>query len=55
MDAALRACLPGAAYQVPQGGYFFWVRLPGSRDASTLVERAEEQKVTFRPGVRFSS
>jgi len=55
MDAALRARLPGAAYQTPQGGYFFWVRLPGGTDASTLVERAEEQKVTFRPGVRFSS
>jgi 2-aminoadipate transaminase len=55
MDAALRSFIPGAVYQVPRGGYFFWVLLPGGRDARALLKRAEEFKVSFRPGVRFSS
>jgi len=55
MDRALRESLPGAFYRVPQGGYFFWVRLPGGRDARALLEQAERYKVSFRPGVRFSS
>lgn len=55
MDAALRAELPEVAYQTPRGGYFFWIRLPGGRDAQGFLERAEEHKVSFRPGVRFSS
>jgi DNA-binding transcriptional MocR family regulator len=55
MDAALRLSIPGAAYQAPRGGYFFWVRLPGGADASALMQRAEACQVSFRPGVRFSS
>jgi 2-aminoadipate transaminase len=55
MDAALRSSIPGALYQAPRGGYFFWVRLPGGRDAQALLKRAEEFQVSFRPGARFSS
>jgi DNA-binding transcriptional MocR family regulator len=55
MDAALRSELPEAAYLTPLGGYFFWVRLPGGRDAQEFLQRAEEHKVSFRPGMRFSS
>lgn len=55
MDLALQKYIPGAAYRAPQGGYFFWVRLPGGRDAEALMQRAEEEKVSYRPGVRFSS
>lgn len=55
MDAALRSELPEAEYLTPRGGYFFWVRLPGGRDAQAFLQRAEEHKVSFRPGVRFSS
>lgn len=55
MDAALRAHLPEAEYQVPAGGYFFWVRLPGRLDAEEFMRRAEAFKVSLRPGVRFSS
>jgi DNA-binding transcriptional MocR family regulator len=54
MHAALQTHLPGALYQVPQGGYFFWVRLPGGRDAAALAQRAGQFKVSFRPGMRFS-
>jgi 2-aminoadipate transaminase len=55
MDAALRRYLPQATYMVPQGGYFFWLRLPDNLDASELQGKAAEHKVNFRPGIRFSS
>jgi 2-aminoadipate transaminase len=55
MDTALRQYLPGATYQKPEGGYFFWVRLPGDRGAQDLLERARTYRVRFQPGVRFSS
>lgn len=55
MDAALRRYLPGARYTIPQGGYFFWLRLPRDADAEELLTKANEFKVSFRPGIRFSS
>ena len=55
MDHALRLHIPDAGYQTPQGGYFFWVRLPDDKDAEALMAQAEKYKVSFRPGVRFSS
>jgi 2-aminoadipate transaminase len=55
MDAALRRQLPELIWKVPQGGYFFWVRLPRGLDAAELQQKAMENKVNFRPGVRFSS
>ncbi len=41
-------------YTVPDGGYFFWLRLPEQMDGETLAARAPEFKVGFRPGQRFS-
>ncbi len=55
MDAALHEHLPGASYHSPQGGYFFWVRLPGGRNAEELLIDAAKYRVSFKPGVRFSS
>ena len=55
MDSALRRYLPKTSYVVPQGGYFFWVRLPGNLDAAALQKNAELFKVNFRAGARFSS
>jgi DNA-binding transcriptional MocR family regulator len=55
MDAALRRQLPELIWKVPQGGYFFWVRLPEGMGAAALQNKALENKVNFRPGVRFSS
>jgi len=43
-----------AHYAVPNGGYFFWLRLPDPMDGETLAVRAPEFKVGFRPGQRFS-
>jgi DNA-binding transcriptional MocR family regulator len=55
MDLALRRYLPMTTYNIPQGGYFFWVRLPGNQDSMLLQKKAEPFKVNFRAGVRFSS
>jgi len=54
MDSALRQYLPLVEYTLPQGGFFFWVHLPGV-DATELRRKAQEFKVDFRQGVLFSS
>jgi len=54
LDAALREHLPMAEYVVPQGGFFFWVQLPGV-DAAELRRKAKEFNVGFRQGTLFSS
>jgi 2-aminoadipate transaminase len=55
MDAALRHYLPSATYWRPEGGYFFWIRLPGDADAQGLLDRARGYQVSYQPGVHFSS
>lgn len=54
LDAALRQHLSAAEYALPQGGFFYWVRLPGV-DASKLRRRAREFQVDLRQGELFSS
>jgi 2-aminoadipate transaminase len=53
MGAALKEHLPDAEFTAPQGGYFYWVRLPGT-DTAALHVKANAFQVNFRPGVRFS-
>jgi 2-aminoadipate transaminase len=55
MNAALRRYLPDARYTIPQGGYFFWLRLSREANAEELLTKAKEFKIGFRPGVHFSS
>jgi 2-aminoadipate transaminase len=54
MDAALCRELPQAIFKTPEGGFFFWVRLPGM-DGENLREKAREFNVGFRQGTLFSS
>lgn len=54
MGDALKAHLPSAVYVRPQGGFFYWVRLPGM-DTVELARRAKDFNAGFRPGVLFSS
>jgi 2-aminoadipate transaminase len=54
LDGALRQYLPQAEYTLPQGGFFFWVRLPGV-DAAELRSKARALEVDIRPGTLFSS
>ena len=55
MNSALRQHLPDAQYSVPDGGYFFWLRFPETRDVRELRRHAQSFKVDFRPGTLFSS
>lgn len=54
MDTALCRELSQATFKTPQGGFFFWVRLPGV-DGGQLREKAREINVGFRQGALFSS
>ena len=54
MDSLLREHLPDVSYAVPQGGYFFWVRLPDSIDAVEFRKQAKLLNVDLRPGTLFS-
>ena len=54
MEAALRQHLPEAKFATPRGGYFFWVRLPGS-DLQSMRGRVQEHQGDYRPGTLFSS
>lgn len=44
---------PGAQWTVPQGGLFFWVRLPGELSANDLFPVAIDEGVAFTPGSYF--
>jgi DNA-binding transcriptional MocR family regulator len=54
MDTLLKEHLPAFAYTVPQGGYFFWVRLPEATNAVEFRKRANQHNVDVRPGTLFS-
>ena len=54
MDSALQKYLPQSEYNKPEGGFFFWVKLPGV-NAAELRPLANEHKVDFRQGILFSS
>lgn len=55
LDSALHRHLPHLEYVTPQGGFFFWVRIPEVMDTRELRKTAGAFKVDFRPGVLFSS
>jgi DNA-binding transcriptional MocR family regulator len=51
MDAALReAAVPGLVWQRPQGGFYFWCRLPAGVGPAALLARAAEAGVSYLPG-----
>jgi 2-aminoadipate transaminase len=54
MVEALERELTGRArWNRPEGGYFLWLVLPESVDASELLRAASEAGVTFVPGPDF--
>ncbi|RZL30295.1 MAG: PLP-dependent aminotransferase family protein, partial [Rubrivivax sp.] len=54
MAAALREHLPkGCEWQSPQGGMFFWIRLPAGLDAMALLPRAVDAGIAYVPGAAF--
>ena len=54
MEAALNKYLPAAEWTIPQGGFFWWIRLAG-KDTVELRRAAENYQVGLRQGVLFSS
>jgi 2-aminoadipate transaminase len=54
MDALLKEHLPSVTYTAPQGGYFFWARLPASVNAVEFRKQARLLHVDVRPGPLFS-
>ena len=54
MAAAMQTHLPaGCEWQSPEGGMFFWVRLPEGFDAMALLPLAVEAGIAFVPGAAF--
>lgn len=50
---ALTHRLPGAAFQIPEGGFFIWARLAAGQDAGQLLRAALAHGVSFVPGEPF--
>lgn len=55
MHGALQENLPEAEYIRPDGGFFFWLKLPENIDTVRLFEQAAAHKVGFQIGPKFSS
>ena len=44
---------PGCEYLSPEGGMFFWIRLPEGLDAMALLPQAVDAGIAFVPGAAF--
>jgi len=54
MAVALRQHLPaGCEWQMPEGGMFFWIRLPEGLDAMALLDTAVDAGIAYVPGAAF--
>jgi 2-aminoadipate transaminase len=52
-DALVQHLPEGCEWQRPQGGMFFWLRLPAGFDAMALLPQAVEQGIAYVPGAAF--
>ena len=52
MISALTEHLPEASWNVPDGGFYTWVRLPDGLDAKDMLPRAVTARVAYVPGHR---
>lgn len=54
MAEGLKQHLPeGCEWQTPQGGMFFWIRLPEGLNAMDLLPKAVDAGIAFVPGAAF--
>ncbi len=53
MAGALRRMLPGLRFTLPEGGYYFWVRLPDGVDADALARAAWRRGLQVLPASQF--
>ncbi|MEX2221999.1 MAG: PLP-dependent aminotransferase family protein [Candidatus Rokuibacteriota bacterium] len=55
MAQAVREHLPQASFDLPQGGYYLWLRLPDGVDSDTLATQAEALGVQILPASQFNA
>ena len=53
MIGALSEHLPSATWNVPDGGFYVWVKLPEGLDARSMLPRAVTERVAYVPGTAF--
>ena len=53
MAQAVREHLPQARFDLPQGGYYLWLRLPDGTDSDRLATLAEAEGVQVLPASQF--
>lgn len=53
MIAALEEMMPSASWNVPDGGFYVWVKLPKGLDAKSMLPRAVTARVAYVPGTAF--
>jgi len=53
MITALTDLLPTASWNVPDGGFYTWVKLPEGLDAHAMLPRAVTARVAYVPGTAF--
>ena len=53
MLAALTTYLPRLAWNVPDGGFYVWVRLPAELHSKQMLPRAVRELVAYTPGTGF--
>ena len=53
MVAAIKREMPDATFEVPDGGYYVWLRLPEDIDGDRLADAASASGVTVLPGSKF--
>jgi len=54
LSSAIRKNIPALEFREPSGGYFIWARLPDGADSELLLADAQEHKVRYQPGIKFS-
>ncbi|MDR2722217.1 MAG: PLP-dependent aminotransferase family protein, partial [Cellulomonadaceae bacterium] len=53
MVGALETYLPTCEWNVPDGGFYVWVKLPAGLDARSMLPRATTELVAYVPGTAF--
>ncbi len=53
MISSLAEHLPSATWNVPDGGFYVWVKLPEGLDSRSMLPRAVTERVAYVPGTAF--
>ncbi len=53
MISALEEMMPSASWNVPDGGFYVWVKLPEGLDAKSMLPRAITARVAYVSGTAF--